>query len=238
VRLLAGDAPFAFSVHRPPGHHAETDRAMGFCLFNNVAVAAAHARAACGVERVMVVDWDVHHGNGTEEIFRERDDVLFLSIHESPLYPGTGPADEFGAGAGEGTTINLPVPAGTGGEGFRTLIDNVAVPLAERFEPGLIIVSAGYDAHRADPLSTCRLSSDDYGLMTASLRELGDRLEAPLLVCLEGGYDPDALAESLLATIAALAERRPAEPLAPELAGPARERIARFDRWSGAFAAA
>jgi len=151
--LLAGEAPVAYCAIRPSGHHAERARAMGFCVFDNVAVAAALAIAELGVERVFVLDWDVHHGNGTAEIFRTRSDVLFASLHQSPLYPGTGPLEDAGSGAGEGYTINLPVPPGTGPELWMELIDRVVLPAARDFEPQLVLVSCGFDAHRADPLA-------------------------------------------------------------------------------------
>ena len=234
-RLLAGQTDFAFSLHRPPGHHAESDRSMGFCLFNSAAVAAAHAVAECGADRVLILDWDVHHGNGTAEIFDSSAEVLYASIHQSPLYPGTGSASEIGSGAGEGLTVNLPVPAGAGGREFLALVQHVIAPLARRFEPGLLIVSAGYDAHVADPLAGCEVTTPDYGQMAASMRDLGRELDAPVLVCLEGGYDPDALAESVLATILALGDGRAAESVDASPAGDARDRLGRIDRWAGVF---
>ena len=203
-RLLAGDDRFAFCALRPPGHHAESDRAMGFCLFNNVAVAAAHALEACGAERVLVLDWDVHHGNGTEAIFAASDRVLYASIHQSPLYPGTGAAEYVGAGAGEGYTVNLPVPPGAGPDEFLALVQHVVAPIGRDYRPDLIAISAGYDAHRADPLASCTLDEESYADMTASMRLLGEELGAPVLVCLEGGYSPDALAASVVATIEAI----------------------------------
>jgi acetoin utilization deacetylase AcuC-like enzyme len=203
-RLLAGGHGFAFCGLRPPGHHAETSTAMGFCLFNNAAVAARHAIAEHGVERVVVLDWDVHHGNGTAEVFYETAEVLYFSIHQSPLYPGTGAASETGVGEGEGHTVNLPVPPGSGGGEFLSLVEDVVVPRAREYAPGLIIVSAGYDAHRADPLAQCTLGERDYGAMAAAIRDLGAELGIPVLVCLEGGYDLDALAASVVATLEAL----------------------------------
>src|SRR5205085_1529038 len=152
--LLDGAVPTGFSVHRPPGHHATRDRAMGFCLFNNVAVATQHALDRRGLERVLVFDWDVHHGNGTNDIFHASDQVLFISIHQSPLYPGTGPARDAGSGAGEGFTVNLPVPPGSGDALYQSLVEHVVRPLAAAFEPQLILISAGYDAHREDPLAS------------------------------------------------------------------------------------
>ncbi len=225
-RILAGESEFAFCGLRPPGHHAESDRAMGFCLFNNAAVAARHAIAECGAERVLILDWDVHHGNGTAEIFDADDDVLYVSIHQSPLYPGTGRPDEIGTGAGEGMTMNLPVPPGADGEVFRSLVQHVVAPVGRDLAPGLIIVSAGYDAHTADPLANCRVETADYGDMTASVRDLGRELGAPVLICLEGGYDPDALAASVLATVRAMGDEAPAERASAEPAEPARERFA------------
>ena len=199
--VLGGDERFAFCALRPPGHHAETDRAMGFCLFNNVAIAARHALAEHGAERVLILDWDVHHGNGTQEVFYSDPAVLFASIHQSPLYPGTGPAHETGAGAGEGYTVNLPVPSGADGELFLSLVQTVVEPLARQFEPGLLMISAGYDAHAADPLASCLLETGDYGEMAASLRVLAEELGIGVVACLEGGYELDALADSVVATV-------------------------------------
>jgi acetoin utilization deacetylase AcuC-like enzyme len=230
--LLAGEHDFAFGGLRPPGHHAETDRAMGFCLFNNAAVGAAHAIASCGADRVLILDWDVHHGNGTERIFYERGDVLYASIHQSPLYPGTGGAADVGAGAGAGATVNLPVPPGAGGQEFVGLVSHVVVPLARAFDPDLIVVSAGYDAHAADPLANCTLAAADYAAMAAHVRELG----APVLVCLEGGYDPEALAASVLATLDALGGDHPAPDVEPTpLVAAAVARVGSIERWSAAL---
>ena len=201
--LLAGRAPFGFCGMRPPGHHAERATAMGFCLFNNVAVAAQGA-LELGAERVLVLDWDVHHGNGTNDIFHSRRDVLFASIHQSPLYPGTGPLHDSGSGEGEGFSLNLPVPPGSGEEVFMSLVQHVVAPVARVFEPRLILVSAGYDAHRDDPLASCALGDDSYGRLAAQVRDLGRELGAPVGVVLEGGYALDALARSVAATLEAL----------------------------------
>ena len=156
--LLGGSARTGVSALRPPGHHAERERAMGFCFFGNVAVAARRATSAHGLSRVLILDWDVHHGNGTEAIFAADSDVLFVSIHEWPLYPGTGPASYAGEGPGEGYTVNLPVPSGTGDAAYRSLVEHVAAPLIELWEPQLVLVSAGFDAHRDDPLATCTVT--------------------------------------------------------------------------------
>jgi len=204
--LLRGEDSAGYACVRPSGHHAETDRAMGFCYFDNVAVAAALAIAELGLERVAILDWDVHHGNGTAEIFRERDDVLFSSIHQSPLYPGSGAAADRGSGAGEGFTVNLPVPPGSGEDVWLGLLDEIVVPTTERFRPQLILVSAGYDAHRADPLASCALESSSFAAMAVRLRDLAARLDVPLGLVQEGGYHVPSLVESLLATVAALGE--------------------------------
>lgn len=233
-RILAGEAAFAFCGMRPPGHHAESARAMGFCIFNNAAVAAAHAIAECGVERALIFDWDVHHGNGTAEIFDEREDVLYASIHQSPLYPGTGSASEIGSGAGEGMTVNLPVPPGAGGREFNSLVQHVVSPVGRDFDPGLIVVSAGYDAHRDDPLANCELTTPDFAAMSAAVRDLGGEVEAPVLICLEGGYDTGALAESVLATIGAMEDERPPAPADPAVAESARRHFA-AGRWERAL---
>ena len=228
-RLLSGGDRAAFCGARPPGHHAERDVAMGFCLFNNVAIAAEHAIRVCGAERVLILDWDVHHGNGTEAIFAASDEVVYASIHQWPLYPGTGPAEFTGTGAGEGYTINLPVPPGTGPDDFLALVEHVVAPVAREFRPGLLAISAGYDAHRADPLGSCLLDEAAYADMSATMRELGRELEAPVLVCLEGGYDPPALAASVVATIEALDGARPPRPVGLGIAADYLGRVA--TRW-------
>jgi acetoin utilization deacetylase AcuC-like enzyme len=203
--LLGGEASYGFSAHRPPGHHAEAARAMGFCLFNNVAVAARSALSALGLSRVMIVDWDVHHGNGTNDIFHASREVLFVSIHQSPLYPGTGPASDVGSGDAEGFTVNLPVPPGSGDAVFGSLVSHVAVPLARAFEPELVLISAGYDAHAEDPLAECRVTDDGYAAMTRALRDAAVGLGVPLGVVLEGGYALGALSRSVAATMEVLA---------------------------------
>lgn len=218
--LLGGDdgpdAPrLAVSVHRPPGHHAEARRSMGFCLFNNVAVGARWAKERYGVERVLILDWDVHHGNGTQDVFYDSADVLFCSIHQWPLYPGTGGAEEVGVLGGEGYTVNLPVPPGSGDETFGSLVEHVVVPLARSYRPGLILVSAGYDAHADDPLADGRVTDAGYATMAASIRAVADELDVPVGVVLEGGYDLGALARGLVATLEVLGS--PEAVAAPEL---------------------
>ncbi len=228
-RMLAGEARFAFCGLRPPGHHAERARAMGFCLFNSVAVGVSQALAEHGVDRAMVLDWDVHHGNGTQDVFYESGRVLFASIHQSPLYPGTGHPDETGAGDGEGLTLNLPVAPGAGPDEFLSIVQTVISPVARDFAPGLLAISAGYDAHRDDPLADCLLDEAAYADMAATLRDLAAELGVPVLVCLEGGYALGALAASVSATIAAFTGSGSPRQAAPEAAAPYRSRLG--SRW-------
>jgi acetoin utilization deacetylase AcuC-like enzyme len=218
--LDAGTAHSAFCAVRPPGHHATPSRAMGFCLFNNVAVTAA-ALADRG-ERVLIVDYDAHHGNGTQDVFWADGRVAYASFHQYPLYPGTGGLREVGAGAGRGTTINLPLPAGATGDAFQAGVDEVLAPFAATFEPTWVLISAGFDAHRADPITDLGLSAGDYADLTASLIALvpaGRRI-----AFLEGGYDLEALAASAAACVGALVgERIVPEP--PTAGGPGRDVI-------------
>ena len=229
-RLLGDEATgFAFCGLRPPGHHAERVRAMGFCVFNNVAIGVAQALAEHGVERAMVLDWDVHHGNGTQDVFYDSGQVLFASIHQSPLYPGTGDSSETGVGAGEGLTVNLPVAPGAGPDEFLAIVQTVVAPLAREFGPGLIAISAGYDAHRDDPLADCMLDETAYADLSASVRDLAAELEVPVLLCLEGGYALAALAGSVDATIAALTGSEPPRRAPAEAAASQRSRLR--NRW-------
>jgi acetoin utilization deacetylase AcuC-like enzyme len=177
---------------------------MGFCLFNNVAIAARHALDARGLERVMILDWDVHHGNGTNDIFHASAQVLYVSIHQSPLYPGTGAGSDVGSGEGRGFTLNLPVPPGTGDGVYLSLVDDVVVPRAREFKPQLVLISAGYDGHRDDPLADCQLTEDGFAAMTRSMREVCESLATPIGAVLEGGYALSALARSVAATLEAL----------------------------------
>ena len=200
-RLDRGEAEAAFLAVRPPGHHATPARAMGFCLLNNVAVTAA-ALAARG-ERVLILDWDAHHGNGTQDAFYADGRVAYVSLHQFPLYPGTGRLEETGVGAGEGTTVNLPMPAGSTGDSYLAAIDEVVAPLAKSFGPTWVLVSAGFDSHRADPLTDLGLSAGDFALLTERVMELAPA--GRRVAFLEGGYDLDALAASAGACVAALA---------------------------------
>jgi acetoin utilization deacetylase AcuC-like enzyme len=214
--LLAGEDRIGFCGTRPAGHHAERERAMGFCLFDNLAIAAELAIRELGVERVFVVDWDVHHGNGTAEIFRERADVLVADIHQQGIFPGSGPLSDAGSGAGLGYTINLPVRAGSEEDLWLSLLEHVVLPAGRAFEPELVLISAGFDAHRADPLAEVRLEASSFAQMSCHLRDFAVEVGAPLGAVLEGGYDVDATAECVAATLAALGGEGEAISIAPD----------------------
>jgi acetoin utilization deacetylase AcuC-like enzyme len=199
--LMGGAERIGFSGLRPPGHHAEAARAMGFCLFANVSIAARHA-LALGASRVLVLDWDVHHGNGTNSIFHESPEVLFASLHQYPFYPGTGALADVGSGAGEGFSINLPVPGASGEEEFCGLVEHVVLPAACEFAPDLVLVSAGFDAHRDDPVGGCALETGSYAELARQVLTLG----RPVGYVLEGGYDLGALAASVAASMESLAD--------------------------------
>jgi acetoin utilization deacetylase AcuC-like enzyme len=202
--LLAGEATVGFCGVRPAGHHAERERAMGFCLFDNVAIAAELAIREGGVERVLILDWDVHHGNGTAEIFRGRSDVLVANIHQEGIFPGTGALRDVGSGEGEGYTINLPVPAGSEEGLWLSLLEHVLLPAATAFAPQLVLVSAGFDAHVADPLAGCRLQTESFARIARQVRDAAAAWGAPLGAVLEGGYEPRVLGECVQATLSAL----------------------------------
>ena len=214
--FAAGDARLGFALLRPSGHHAERARAMGFCLINNVAVAAQIATAQLGYRRVLIVDWDVHHGNGTAEIFRRRSDVLFASIHDGGAYPGTGALADAGSGEGTGYTINLPVGAGTDGSVWLSLLEHIVIPAASAFAPDLVLISAGFDAHHADPIGSCRLEVGDFAQLACHIRDLAAAVGAPVGAVLEGGYNPPALAACVIATMRALAGEGTARQIAPD----------------------
>jgi acetoin utilization deacetylase AcuC-like enzyme len=211
----------AFVSARPPGHHALADRSMGFCLVNNVALAAASLTDAG--EKVLIVDWDVHHGNGTQAIFWDDPDVLYVSTHQWPCYPGTGRSTEVGGAAARGSNVNVPLPAGTTGDVVRRAFDQMVAPVVDRFEPTWVLVSAGFDAHRADPLAELSLSAGDFADLASVV---SDYASGPghLVLFLEGGYDLDALRSSVSATLGTLIGAPvPSEP--PTSGGPGREQL-------------
>jgi acetoin utilization deacetylase AcuC-like enzyme len=203
--VMRGSHVASLALIRPPGHHAERSRAMGFCLFNNVAVAAAHARTL-GAHRVAIVDYDVHHGNGTQHIFESNPNVLYASTHQFPFYPGTGAADEIGVGSGGGFTVNLPMERGAVSEDYRLAFTEVVLPVVRQFKPDLVLVSAGFDAHERDPLANMRLTTEAFAAMTMELREVAaECCDGRMVLVTEGGYDLHALAASLDAVVETLA---------------------------------
>jgi acetoin utilization deacetylase AcuC-like enzyme len=196
--IMEGQVDQAFCAVRPPGHHAEAARAMGFCLFNNVAVAARYIQERHGIQRVLIVDWDVHHGNGTQHSFDDDPSVLYFSTHQYPHYPGTGAATERGNGKGEGLTINVPMSGGQGDEEFREVFEKVLVPAADSFNPGFVLISAGFDAHRDDPLAGLGLTEDGFASLTQIVAGIALRHASGRVVsCLEGGYNLRALSASV-----------------------------------------
>lgn len=206
--VVAGPVQRGLALLRPPGHHAVASRAMGFCLLNNIAIAAADALAR-GLSRVAIVDWDVHHGNGTQDIFYDDARVLFVSLHQSPLYPGTGRVEERGAGAGKGTTVNVPMPPGSGPAAYGAAFRELVLPVLRAFDGELVLVSSGFDAHRRDPLAQLELDADCFGAMTTALLEhVEEAGHGRLALFLEGGYDLTAVEESICAVAKALEEER------------------------------
>jgi acetoin utilization deacetylase AcuC-like enzyme len=205
VERVMANGGSALALVRPPGHHAERNRAMGFCLYNNVAVAAAHARTL-GAARIAIVDYDVHHGNGTQHIFETDPAVLYVSTHQFPFYPGTGAADEIGRDGGRGFTVNLPMEVGAVDEDYEEVFAAIVLPILRQFNPDLILISAGVDAHERDPLAGMRLTTPAFGAMTAAIREVAiECCEGRLVAVTEGGYDLRALGQSLMTIVSTLA---------------------------------
>jgi acetoin utilization deacetylase AcuC-like enzyme len=205
-RVMDGSVANAVALVRPPGHHAEASRAMGFCFFNNVAVAAEHLVRVRGIERILIVDWDLHHGNGTEHAFYGRRDVMYFSTHQTPLYPGTGAVRFFGHGEGYGTNLNVPLLAGKGDADYLHIFENVLAPIAALFEPEFILVSAGFDIAAGDPLGGMAVTPAGFGRLTASLRAMAEKTAAGrLALVLEGGYDLASLREGVRQVLMALA---------------------------------
>lgn len=200
--LAAGEYRNGFTLVRPPGHHALRDRGMGFCLFNTAAIGARYLQKAHGAKRVAVVDWDVHHGNGSQDAFYDDPSVLFLSTHQYPYYPGTGAVDEVGSGAGEGYTVNVPLPAGCGDDEYLAVFREVVAPVIERYAPDWLLVSAGFDSHRADPLGAMNVTERGFGVMADALLELARKhAGGRAAFLLEGGYDLPALRNSVAAVL-------------------------------------
>ncbi|PIU54926.1 MAG: histone deacetylase [Chloroflexi bacterium CG07_land_8_20_14_0_80_51_10] len=200
--VLNGEVNSAFALVRPPGHHATHNRAMGFCLFNNIAIAARYAQQQHGIERILIIDPDVHHGNGTQDAFYDDPTVLYFSTHQYPFYPGTGAVDETGSGAGLGTTVNVPLPAGCGDSEYRQVYEEILAPVARRFQPQLILVSAGYDPHWADQIAMMQVSVSGFADIITIIKELANELcDGRVLVTLEGGYNLEAVAYGIKATL-------------------------------------
>jgi len=216
IAIATGSAKRAFALVRPPGHHAETHRAMGFCLFNNIAIAAAHARNKLNCKRILIVDWDVHHGNGTQQAFYDTKDILFFSTHRSPFYPGTGAADEVGAGSGKGYTVNVPNPPGFGDGEYCEIYSKLLVPIADAYKPDLILVSAGFDSHQDDPLGGMRVTDNGFANLCSIVCDIANRHTAGrLALILEGGYHTNALATSTRACIEVLTGSKTPSPPPP-----------------------
>jgi acetoin utilization deacetylase AcuC-like enzyme len=216
-RVAGGRQESGLAAVRPPGHHAEAGRAMGFCLFNNVAIAARALQAEDGAERILILDWDVHHGNGTQHYFEEDASVLYTSLHQFPYYPGTGGAGEAGRGKGAGSTVNIPMPAGCGDAEYLGALQRILVPAARDFRPEIVLVSCGFDAHRDDPIAAMRVSDEGYRAMTALVRALADDLcQGRLAFVLEGGYSASGLRGGTAALLDVLLD--PAPPAPPETA--------------------
>ncbi len=227
VDVTCSDGSASFGLLRPPGHHAERDRGMGFCIFNNVAISAEYAlENYC--RRVAIVDWDVHHGNGTQNAFYDRSDVLFVSIHQSPHYPGTGKLEEVGMGEGEGYTINLPLPSGAGDGTYSLLFDHIVIPVLHEFRPDLILISSGFDAHMDDPLSGIALSVEAYNMMARKLHECAESTGSGLSAVLEGGYDTEIIPKCFINTVVGMNGQDAVERETPAEKKPLESRVREY----------
>ncbi|MDW7739513.1 MAG: histone deacetylase [Bacillota bacterium] len=203
--VMEGDVRKAFALNRPPGHHAERGRAMGFCLMNNIAITAEVAKRDYGLKRIVIMDWDVHHGNGTQHIFEKDNEVLFISTHQNPAYPGTGSMEEVGKDLGEGFTVNIPLPTGSGDEDYKLFFDHLIIPVIGRFEPEIILISAGQDAYRYDPLAGMGLTYQGYYNMALALSDAAEHhCGGKLVLCLEGGYHLTGQAGAVVQVLNAL----------------------------------
>lgn len=231
ARVVSGELDNGFVLLRPPGHHAERNRAMGYCLLNNVALGAMFARRALGLHRVLIVDWDVHHGNGTQHIFEDDPSVLFFSLHQYPHFPGTGIFTEIGRGPGEGFTVNLPLPRGLGDSEYSVIFETVLRPLALEFAPELILVSAGFDAHREDPLGRMRMTPLGFAGLTGSLMRIADLCcQGRLVLGLEGGYNGSVLGDcvrSVISELTGLTCSQIPEPASPKHRKPVARAVSR-----------
>jgi acetoin utilization deacetylase AcuC-like enzyme len=233
-RVARREARSGFALIRPPGHHAERDRAMGFCLLNNLAIAVKALVEQEKVDRIAIVDWDVHHGNGTQHTFESERDVLFVSLHQFPFYPGTGALGEMGTGPGEGTTVNLPLAAGAGDGEYGAAFDRIVVPVIEEFGPELILVSAGFDAHARDPLANMLVSSEGFAAMALRLRGVAESVcDGRLVLTLEGGYDLEALGASVAGVAGVLLAD---DPTAIDFPSPHADFLTSLDRMCEAHA--
>jgi acetoin utilization deacetylase AcuC-like enzyme len=220
--IAGGEAQNGFALVRPPGHHALRDRAMGFCLFNTIAIGAHHLKKAYGAKRIMIMDWDVHHGNGTQDSFYEDPSVLFVSTHQFPYYPGTGAVTEVGLNAGEGYTLNIPLPAGCGDPEYMRVFNDVVAPAAKKFKPEWILVSAGFDPHRRDPLGGMEVTEAGFtGMARLLLKQADQYAGGKIAFLLEGGYDLTALRKSVAAVLEAMQQNSPVI----EIAKPGGDRI-------------
>jgi acetoin utilization deacetylase AcuC-like enzyme len=206
-QVMLGNADNGFALVRPPGHHAEPAEAMGFCLFNNIAITARYLQKKYELERILILDWDVHHGNGTQHSFEHDPSVFYISLHQFPHYPGTGARSETGIGDGEGATLNCPMTPGLGDSAYREAFSEIVLPMARAFNPDAVLISAGFDAHRADPLGSINLENSSYTWMTQQVMELADQCcDGRLISLLEGGYDLNALAESVTEHVRVLSQ--------------------------------